>query len=443
MPPDLLETVSKRIFLACLAIALMGAAFIWGALAFRSNLPPIPQMRGVYYMVKEVFVPSDEVLETTGVVHEVAVSTRLPDALQAGLVLVAGDIEKRKTAVRIVDRTGRVIHEWRPFWSEIWGDDEGDFPSRPYAGMYLHGVELLPDGSLVANFEHQSTFRLDPCGDVLWKLDNLGHHSVHYADDNTLWVSAENKIASGKTGFPNHQAPLRSWTLQNISLDGEVLSTIPVIEIILKNDLHGLLYMSSKRNSAPIVTGDTLHLNDVETFPADFESEVFNPGDLLISLRNINAVMVVDPKTLEIKFVSMGRFVRQHDPDFLIGDRISVFDNRSFTLAPEAGPKVSRIVEIDARSGEVASVLDGSAEESFFTEIMGQHQRLENGNILVVSSGEGRVREFTPDGRIAWSYENRVGEKNMRIYGSEVLSSEFDEAFFEEKRAACRDSVQQ
>jgi hypothetical protein len=392
-------------------------------------------------MVKEVVAPSDRVLETTAVTYEVAVSTRLPDSLQTGLVLVAGDVEKRKTMVRIVDRTGRIIHQWRPFWSEIWSDDPGNFPERPNAGMYLHGVEVLPDGSLVANFEHQSTFRLNLCGEVMWKLANLGHHSVHYADDKTLWVPAENYIASGKTGFPNHRPPLRSWTLQNISLDGKILRTIPVIEILLKNGLEGLLYISSPDL---FVSGDTLHLNDVETFPADLKSEIFKPGDLLISLLSINAVMVLDPETLRIKFISIGQFTRQHDPDFLSGDRISVFDNRTFTLAPGAGPPTSRIVEVDVRSGAVTSVLDGSAETRFFTAIMGKHQRLRNGNILIVSSGEGRVLEFTPNGRLVWHYDNRVDKGlNMRIYDAKILPPHLDEAFFQQRKATCQISAQQ
>lgn len=436
------EQLPRRLFLLCAAAVVLSGAFFYGALAQRANLPPIPWIKKVYFDVKEVLSPSDQVLETTGTVNERAASTLIPGALQDGLVLVSGDVEKRKTMVRVMDRDGRVIHEWRAFWSDIWGDDEGDFPERPRTGVYLHGVELLPDGSLVANFEHQSTFRLDICGDVMWKLDNLGHHSVHYADDETLWVSGEDRDAGLNSGFPNHDDPIRSWTLDNIDLDGKVLRSIPVIEVLLKNGLEGLLYLSSLRNGAPRVRGDTLHLNDVETFPAEFESEMFNPGDLLISLRNINAVMVLDPDTLEVKFLSIGGFVRQHDPDFLPGDKISVFDNFNHTMAPEFDQPYSRIVEIDARNGEMTSILDDESESLFFTEIMGQHQRLENGNILVVSSGEGRVLEYTADGRLAWRYENTIRGEKMRIYGSKVLPPAFDEAFFKQRAASCNNPVQ-
>jgi hypothetical protein len=199
--------------------------------------------------------------------------------------------------------------------------------------------------------------------------------------------------------------------------------------------------MSSQNNTTPIVSDDTLHLNDVETFPSTFQSTVFEPGDLMISLRNINGLAVFDPDTLQIKFISAGRFTRQHDPDFMEGDRISVFDNRNFTMDSDilGEPPASRVVEIDVLTGEATPALDATnAEESFFTAIMGVHQRLNGGNILVTPSGEGRVLEFTADGRLAWRYENRIEEqRNGRITMATVLPETMDEAFFNKARASC------
>jgi hypothetical protein len=429
---------AKLVFIASATIILLGGSFVSGVAAHRWHLPPVPQLKKALRSVQEVLKPSDRSLAVEKILHDDPYATLRPDALQPGLVLVAGDVDKRETNVRVIDRAGQVVHEWRPRWSEVWGRTEGNFRERPADGQYLHGVELLPDGSLVANFEHKSTFRMDPCGNVLWKLDNLGHHSVHYADDNTLWVSSEIDVATGNTGYPNHQAPLRSWTLQNISLEGEILREIPVIEIFFKNGLEGLLFMSTQEHREPVVSGDTLHLNDVETFPADLESEVFAPGDLLISLRNINAVLVIEPDTLEIKFISIGGFTRQHDPDFIDGDQISVFDNRVFTADRIAAPSASRIVEIDAKSGKVETVLSGVGEEPFFSEIMGVHQRLPNGNFLVVPSDEGRVLEFTSDGKLVWRYDNRVQiDLNMRVYMSSVLPERMDRTFFQKLSASC------
>lgn len=432
------ERVPLVVFLSSVIFVFLGGSFLYGAFAYKFGWPPIPQLMYIYAMVEEVVSPSDRILETSNLLHDDPLAAPLPEALQPGLVLVAADIVARQTSVKVMDRTGRVIHEWRPVWSEIWPEGEGNFVTRPVEGMYLHGLDLLPDGSLVANFEHQSTFRLDPCGNLLWKLDNLGHHSVHYADDGTLWVSAEDYIAEAPTGIPNYDAPVRSWKLQQLNLDGEILRNIPVIGLLQDNDLHGLLYLAATQNRSPSVSGDTLHLNDIETFPANMQSEIFTPGDLLISLRNINTVLVIDPKDLKVKFISVGRVLRQHDPDFVPGDRISIFDNHNVP-DPKTGQLASRIVEIDVASGIAATVLKGTGEEPFYTDIMGVHQRLANGNILVVPSGEGRVLEFTPEGRLSWRWDNRVSNNlNRRVYMAKILPANMDEAFFQARQAACK-----
>ena len=424
-------------FLSC-GIAVIGGAFIYGVVAHWKDLPPVPLMKHGYYQLKELVQPSDWFLVAEDLRYETPVATLLPDRVAPGLVLVAGDYEPRHTSVRIMDRTGRMIHEWRVPWSDVWPGQEGAFPEhrRPAKSTYLHGIDMLPDGSFVANFEHLSTFRMDICGNVLWKLDNLGHHSVHYDGDGALWVSAEDYIEKDPTGFDNHLAPLNSWTLQEIDVDGTILRTIPVIEVLQRNGLEGLLYLSTLRNDYLRVGGDTLHLNDVESFPNDMEPGVFAPGDLAISLRNINTVMVINSETLAVKMISSGHVLRQHDVDFISGDRVSVFDNRNPLPADRSGG--SRIVEVDGRTGKVETILRGDGPDPFFTSIMGAHQRLPNGNILVVETLGGRVLEYTSDGRLAWRYSNRWQEtKNLLVFGSKVLPVEVNEQFLKEKQQQC------
>jgi hypothetical protein len=221
-------------------------------------------------------------------------------------------------------------------------------------------------------------------------------------------------------------------------LDGEILEDIEVIDILRQNDLYGLLFMSSLHNSNTLVRGDTLHLNDIEVFPSSLRPGTFAPGDIMLSLRNINTVMVIDHDTHEVKFRATGRFLRQHDPDFVDGDRITIFDNRN--LSPSRGPekRASRVVELDARTGEMSVVLDGRQETPFFTDIMGTHQRLPNGNLLITSSREGRIIEVLPDGSVAWEFQNRVDEhRNGLVTMGMVLPPEMDEAFFRRLAAPC------
>ena len=56
---------------------------------------------------------------------------------------------------------------------------------------------------------------------------------------------------------------------------------------------------------------------------------LFDAGDLVVSLRHIDAVFVLDPGTREVKWSAHEPFMRQHDPDFIGEGWISVFDNRN------------------------------------------------------------------------------------------------------------------
>lgn len=431
---------ARQVFRISAGLLVFVTIFGGGMLVGDRGYPPLPQIQEIADTVGELVSPEAERFSAVEPVREQQVGSLLPDRLEPGLLLVSGDQGPQQTSVRVIDRSGAVVHEWRPRFQEIWPEGEGTFPERPTGDRSLHGIEMLPDGSIVANFENQSTFRMDVCGEVMWKLDNLGHHSVDLAPDGTLWVPAEDPVPEGdEVGLPNHRAPYRSWLLQNITVDGEVLRSIPVTQVLQDNDLEGLIYMQSQESFAPQFGGDTLHLNSIQAFPRGLPSEMFDPGDLLISLRNVNTVMVVDGRTMKSKFVSTGPFVRQHHPQFMPDDKISVFDNRPLDPLEDGRAPYSRIVEVDARTGAARTALSGEEpQEPFYSEIMGTQQVLPNGNLLVTVSGEGRVLEYTPDGRLAWWWENRMSEtENGRTMNASVLPQTFDRQFFEEKEAAC------
>ena len=52
----------------------------------------------------------------------------------------------------------------------------------------------------------------------------------------------------------------------------------------------------------------------------------------------------------------------------------------------------------------------GSAKRPFFTDIMGKHQWLPNGNLLITEACKGRAFEINPDGKIVWNFVNYVDD---------------------------------
>lgn len=162
----------------------------------------------------------------------------------------------------------------------------------------------------------------------------------------------------------------------------------------------------------------------------------FEPGDLMLSLRNIHTVLVIDPESEEIVYKQAGGFVGQHDPDFIDGHRISVFDN-AVAIGDDA-PRESRIAILDAAdaTSEPEVYFEGSEEMPFYTDVMGKHQWLQNGNLLVTESTKGRAFELDQNGDIVWQHVNLVDQEGwVGLVGeAQRLSTDYDRQFFEAQR---------
>lgn len=433
--------MAGRASFALFLASLVALGVLWGIVATKRGYFPYPQLRAA---VSQVSALEEEAFER----HE---TIALPDAptyavgpdappVADGLIFAVGMDDELVNFARVMDRDGKVIHEWRPDWFEIWPDDsylpDNRKPQSP-PGVLVHGAAVTPDGDLVVNFEHLSTVRLDPCGGVRWKLPNFAHHSVALTEDGNVWVAAEREVA-GAPGVTEEIYPgIRDLTIQKISPEGEILFEASLVDILEQNDLLGLLHMSATENRTTPVSGDILHVNDVEEFPASMPAGFFRPGDILVSLRNINTILVIDPSDLSVKFASTGHVLRQHDADFVSGDRITVFDNRNTDgSALIKGQNRSRMLEIEAPSGMVHEILPESPD--YFTNIMGKQQRLPNGNTLVTVTWQGQALELGPDGRLAWQLTNSVSD-GMRGVLTEVdlLPPEMDAAFFERLASVC------
>ena len=127
-----------------------------------------------------------------------------------------------------------------------------------------------------------------------------------------------------------------------------MLDEISVLEAL--RDWPGLTSVTYNEDvQVAIRSNDPTHLNNVEPLPRAMAAAFpqFAPGDLLISLRNMNTMAVLDPRTRKIKWAMSGQFVQQHDPDFLPNGNIMLFDNLG-GLNGDASCGRSRVLELDA-----------------------------------------------------------------------------------------------
>ncbi len=437
-----LDSLSLALFFLSIAMVL----FACGLAVSEYKLFPYEQIKSGFNLAKSSLLrmAGNETTALPFYFSETArvdrVLTRSPVLMQPGLTVISGITHKKDFRILVVDDQGNEIHRWtiNPF--QIWPDfnhiPEEDQP-KSAPGTHVHGIQIIENGDIVFNLERVGLTRMDACGNVVWNFPHRTHHSIDRDDQGNFWVPGQINHYDKEASIPNYHTVFQEFTILKVSSSGELLEEISIFDLLHNNGLSGLLYMSSIDNWDTVVHGDTLHLNDIEIFSNKMTSGIFQAGDIMISLRNINSVMVFDGSTHKLKASSIGQVLRQHDPDFVDGNTVTIFDNNN--LLPDVKNPSSRIALWDTRDNTVSTVFEGSQQTPFFTYIMGKHQRLPNGNMLLVESSKGRVVEITGDNEIVWDYMNIIADGLAGIVDdAQRLPIAMNQKFFSDARESCQ-----
>jgi hypothetical protein len=323
--------------------------------------------------------------------------------MHGGYYAFAGwDDAHRRYGAWLLDARGKLLHTWNLSYSAIDPENAGHDDSP-------HGFVVMRDGSVIANFDSASAMgRFDACGKAIWKKDGVYHHQISPAEDGSLWTWR----GDGKTAFGNYQY------IENFDgATGSRIREVSLIDDVLRKDPNGpvvlglrpdLPFRKLDQESDTRSLEDLFHPNDVEPLGTDLAPRfpMFAAGDLLISIRRMNLVAVLDPATARLKWWSHGPWLSQHDADFTAEGRISVYNNNT-------GRRRSEIDVIDPAT-RVTTELPAAKDAGFYSPYMGQHQHLPNGNVLIVSPGEGRAIERSPDGALVMEFNN-VPSPNARF----------------------------
>jgi hypothetical protein len=155
---------------------------------------------------------------------------------------------------------------------------------------------------------------------------------------------------------------------------------------------------------------------------------MFETGDLAISLREQNLIMVIDPHRGKIKWWRIGPWLRQHDPEFAPNGKIILFNNNGYVSTfrnkhlEGNNLYISNIVELDIALGEYRIIYGGKRGQELATCLGGKLELSPHGGLLVTESEGGRVFETDATGRVIWEYINRydsdetAGIGEARIY---------------------------
>jgi hypothetical protein len=312
-----------------------------------------------------------------------------------------------KPGLKLIDSEGGVVHEWRVDPVEIFSNsadrrpDDIEFDHRQILGFYL-----FPNGDVLVNIGYVGTARLDACGRVVWRLAAGNHHSIERAEDGSFWIPGITKKGPAVSsrypdGYPGLNALIYHEEILHISENGKILDKINVLDLLYDNGLERHILKASHWS-----VDDITHMNDVEPLGSPMAEgfPFFDSGDLLVSLRNLDLVLVFDPGTGDVKWHTSHPVIEQHDPDFLRDGWIGIFDNNKDGTDRGEMLGGSRIVMVQPHTDSVNVVFPIGHSTPFYTEYMGGWQLLENGNMLLTESLPGRIVEVTPDGQTVWEW---------------------------------------
>ena len=341
--------VSKILFYAILITGLLGLSFAFGLYSATKKTIVYEAVRDLKNAVEE---PLNLVFGEASTLTKLRPKHFLQPARYDGTGVtvndVSGDEEEllfltgffnENNELRLIRRNGNVIARWPVHFSEIF-PDAGHLRKPPATDWNVdtHGALALPDGSVVFNFDSGGLVKLDRCGKVVWTLARKTHHSVELAEGGGFWVPGTRYHSEeSDSPFPPFQTPFEEDTIMKVSEDGEVLIEISVPKLFYDNGLEALLTATGEMFFQFKMNWDQeiVHLNKIEELSSVFADDfpMFKAGDLALSLRKYNLILVVDPDTKKIKWLRIGPWLRQHDPEFIPGGKLIVFNNNIYRTA--------------------------------------------------------------------------------------------------------------
>lgn len=285
---------------------------------------------------------------------------------------------------QLVDMHGRTLYRWsNPVLAPAQWHGTNSF------WEYSH---LFPDGRILAVRVNGDLVELDRDSRVLWTVPGRFHHDLAVAENGDIYALAWDAHIIPEL---HSRLPTLIDQLLIVSADGRVKRKISLLDVFRRSRYAFLMpsYRDLQVEGGPLRELDPLHVNHVEIVGP---GAPFPRGSLLMGMRNIHAILVLDPSLEHILWLwGPSNLSFQHHPTLLPNGHILIFDN---------GTEHSQLIEVDPRSNTITWRF--APPTGFFSPARGSAQRLANGDTLITESDRGNVFEITPAGTVVWRFQN-------------------------------------
>ncbi|MDN5937594.1 MAG: arylsulfotransferase family protein [Salinisphaera sp.] len=323
---------------------------------------------------------------------------------------------------RLINARGDLIYEWDKPYSTVW--HKGAAVKDPVRDeqVFMREARVYPNGDLLALYiaagdspYGYGVVKIDRDSKLIWTYLEHTHHDIDIGPDGRIYTLTQAFKTKPIEELEGLETPYSDEAVAVLSPEGKQLQHIPMISALVHSKYEELLERQPHHPFNP------LHTNGIELITAVNQDNFpfGEPGDVLLSFRNINTVAVLDLDSEQIIWAKHGYWLQQHDADLLANGDIMVFDNYGHFV----DNNFSRVLEFNPVTMKRTWVYHGSKEHPLYSEIRSAAQRLPNGNTLITESNGGRLLEVTPDDDIVWEYYNPVRATEDGTVYTPVVSS--------------------
>ncbi len=316
---------------------------------------------------------------------------------------------RASTTVHLVDMDGKTVHQWSVPFQKAWPDPP-HVHLRTKPRVSIDTAHVFPNGDLLIQYSGlgdtpygYGLVKTDKDANVLWKYAANAHHDFEVdPDTGNIYALTHSVLTSAEPGLDALTYPLLTDSIVILSPDGRELDRIPLLEAFRDSPFRDLLSRPARFFKQE--NWDALHTNSIRKVTADLAPQfpLFREGQVLVSVRNMNALAVIDPTTRAVVWVwAAGGWKWQHSARLLPNGHILLLDNLGYRIKNRT---YVRAIELDPVARSVVWHFAGSPDLPLISDKYGRVQRVRNGNTVIVVSKSGRVVEVSPFGELLWDY---------------------------------------
>lgn len=371
-------------------------------LQINSQKQILQQLDEPYYADSEII----QQLESLGylgghdeVTNKVGVQRHLTDRIWNGYNLV---VSGHGPEIELMTMDGTILHTWQCPRNIAFPPTDQSVKTQGKTRSFRR-ARVLPNGDLLGIYNGTGMVRLNWNSDIVWTQAAMCHHDLAISPDGRIFSFVQKKKIF-KEFNPNDNI-YDEYIVQMDAQTGKIIRKFSLIEAFFFSNHASLL----KKIPA---SGDIFHANTLVYIDSDKADllPIYHSGHFLISLRNMDAIVIVNPESQRVLWAMLGLWSFQHEPSILEDGNMLLFDNTGHGGC-------SKVIEFNPMTQETMWTYSNSPDTPLYSSTSGACYRLPNGNTLIIESNRGRVIEVSPAGDIVWEYINmhRWGADNQLV----------------------------